>query len=79
MNGMVAEGPCAAKPERQEGERVPNKLILCFDGTDDTFKGNSSDSNVVKLYRKFDRNDDRQYHYYQRECLSAPELCGTSY
>lgn len=33
------------------------RLVLCFDGTAESFKGNSADSNVVKLYSKFDRID----------------------
>ncbi|KAL1799675.1 hypothetical protein ACET3X_000017 [Alternaria dauci] len=44
---------------------VPRKLILCFDGTGNKFEGNTSDTNIVKLYDKFDRKDPNQYHYYQ--------------
>ncbi|USP78020.1 hypothetical protein yc1106_05294 [Curvularia clavata] len=43
----------------------PRKLILCFDGTGNVFEGNTSDTNIVKLYDKFDRKDPMQYHYYQ--------------
>ena len=50
---------------------VPNKgngkLILCFDGTGNSFSANTSDTNIVKLYQKFDREAPDQYHYYQRE------------
>ncbi|RYO31801.1 hypothetical protein AA0113_g11800 [Alternaria arborescens] len=44
---------------------TPRKLVLCFDGTGNEFKGNTSDTNIVKLYDKFDRKDPMQYHYYQ--------------
>jgi uncharacterized protein (DUF2235 family) len=43
----------------------PKKLILCFDGTGNTFSGSNADTNVVKLLNKLDRNDPNQYHYYQ--------------
>ncbi|WXC54281.1 hypothetical protein SNK03_000285 [Fusarium graminearum] len=45
------------------GEHV--KLILCFDGTGNTFSGTNADTNVVKILRKLDRNNNKQYHYYQ--------------
>ncbi|KAL4730876.1 hypothetical protein ACLX1H_002918 [Fusarium chlamydosporum] len=41
------------------------KLILCFDGTGNTFSGTNADTNVVKILRKLDRNHPKQYHYYQ--------------
>lgn len=41
------------------------KLILCFDGTGNTFSGTNADTNVVKILRKLDRNNDKQFHYYQ--------------
>ncbi len=43
------------------------KLILCFDGTGNQYSADTSDTNVVKLYQKFDRQAPGQYHYYQRE------------
>ncbi|KAG8158242.1 hypothetical protein KVR01_012003 [Diaporthe batatas] len=48
-----------------EQMRVPKKLVLCFDGTGNTFTGSNSDTNVVKILSKLDRNDPTQYHYYQ--------------
>ncbi|OTB05820.1 hypothetical protein M426DRAFT_72663 [Hypoxylon sp. CI-4A] len=45
--------------------RVPKKLILCFDGTGNTFTGSNADTNVVKILKALDRNDPSQYHYYQ--------------
>ena len=53
-------------------DRVPSKLILCFDGTGNKYSGDPSDTNIVKLYQKFDREAPNQYHYYQRELLSKP-------
>ena len=44
---------------------TPKRLVLCFDGTGNRYKGDTSDSNIVKLYQKFDRSDPNQYHYYQ--------------
>ena len=49
-------------------DRIPSKLILCFDGTGNKYLEDPSDTNVVKLYQKFDREAPNQYHYYQREC-----------
>ncbi|KAF5008009.1 hypothetical protein FDECE_5693 [Fusarium decemcellulare] len=43
----------------------PKKLILCFDGTGNTFSGSNADTNVVKILSKLDRNHPGQYHYYQ--------------
>ncbi|RYP23434.1 hypothetical protein DL765_001139 [Monosporascus sp. GIB2] len=46
--------------------QVPvRKLVLCFDGTGNTFSGSSGDTNIVKLYDKLDRDDPHQFHYYQ--------------
>ncbi|KAI1981034.1 hypothetical protein LOZ53_001581 [Ophidiomyces ophidiicola] len=41
------------------------RLVLCFDGTGNRYKGNESDTNVVKIYEMLDRHDRKQYHYYQ--------------
>ncbi|KAM0541184.1 hypothetical protein ACHAPJ_013348 [Fusarium lateritium] len=41
------------------------KLILCFDGTGNTFSGTNADTNVVKILRTLDRNHPNQFHYYQ--------------
>ncbi|KAF2087528.1 hypothetical protein K490DRAFT_23539, partial [Saccharata proteae CBS 121410] len=41
------------------------KFILCFDGTGNKFSGTDADSNILKIYRMLDRNDQTQYHYYQ--------------
>ncbi|EUC32794.1 hypothetical protein COCCADRAFT_37312 [Bipolaris zeicola 26-R-13] len=49
----------------QSTGQEPRKLVLCFDGTGNVFNGNTSDTNIVKLFDKFDRRDPLQYHYYQ--------------
>lgn len=53
----------------QNGEETksPSKLVLCFDGTGNQYSGNTSDTNIVKLYQKFDRKTKNQFHYYQRK------------
>lgn len=48
-------------------EHEPRKLVLCFDGTGNTFSGSNADTNVVKILSKLDRNDPNQFHYYQSE------------
>ena len=48
-------------------KRPTNRLILCFDGTGISFRGDSADSNIVKLYSKFEQSASNQKHYYQRE------------
>lgn len=50
----------------------PRRLVLCFDGTGNRFKGNESDTNVVKIHEMLDRHDRHQFHYYQREY----SICG---
>ena len=52
-----------ADMEKEEQAR----LILCFDGTGNQYSGDTSDTNVVKLYQKFNRKTPNQYHYYQRK------------
>jgi hypothetical protein len=53
-------------------KRTPNRLILCFDGTGNSFMGNTSDTNIVKLYNAFDRDHPHQMHYYQRKFNGNP-------
>lgn len=48
----------------------PRQLVLCFDGTGNEFAGNTSDTNIVKLYDKLDRKHPNQYHYYQSEFIN---------
>ncbi|KAE8386622.1 hypothetical protein BDV23DRAFT_162935 [Aspergillus alliaceus] len=44
---------------------VPKQFVLCFDGTGNKFCGDSSDSNVLKIFRMLDRSKSHQFHYYQ--------------
>ena len=53
---------------------APSRLVVCFDGTGNSFQGDTSDTNIVKLYEKFNRSDPNQFHYYQRKSL-GPALC----
>ena len=63
--------------EMDSTKRIPNRLILCFDGTGNSFKGNTSDTNIVKLYNTFDREHPHQMHYYQRKFNeSRPKKAG---
>ena len=54
-------------PEQEIHAQPSNRLILCFDGTGNMFQGNPGDTNIVKLYDMFDRNNTSQMHYYQRK------------
>jgi uncharacterized protein (DUF2235 family) len=56
-----------AESPKGSSEMKFRKLVLCFDGTGNDFQGNTSDTNVVKIYDKLDRNVDNQFHYYQRK------------
>ena len=56
---------------REQSRHEVNKLVLCFDGTGNTFTGSSSDTNVVKLLNKLENNHPHQYHYYQ-SVFSSP-------
>lgn len=40
--------------------RRPRKIVLCFDGTGNKFRGDDSDSNILKIYRMLDRNNKDQ-------------------
>ncbi|KAH0543286.1 hypothetical protein FGG08_002349 [Glutinoglossum americanum] len=55
------EGGTQAKrgTTRSDGPRQ-KKLILCFDGTGNKFKGNSGDSNILKIFRMLDRTNGDQ-------------------
>ena len=57
--------------------KTQKKLILCFDGTGNQYRANTSDTNVVKLYQKFDRQALDQYHYYQREFVFVSPFADT--
>ena len=63
---MMAVQPNGVSHSEEGNARTPSKLILCFDGTGNKYQGKPSDTNIVKLYQKFDREAPHQYHYYQR-------------
>ena len=42
------------------------RLVLCLDGTGKAYKGDGSDTNIVKIFHMLDRKADDQFHYYQR-------------
>jgi Uncharacterized alpha/beta hydrolase domain (DUF2235) len=37
------------------------RLILCFDGTGNSFQGTNSDTNIVKLYKRLERHTPGQF------------------
>ncbi|CAG8949352.1 hypothetical protein HYFRA_00004978 [Hymenoscyphus fraxineus] len=47
------------------GRRPRKTIVLCFDGTGNSFNGDPSDSNILKIFRMLDRSDGAGYHYYQ--------------
>ncbi|KAL9107017.1 MAG: hypothetical protein Q9227_008053 [Pyrenula ochraceoflavens] len=64
MSSLATEGQTSA--QKTNGLRPGNKrLILCFDGTGNSFQGNPSDTNIVKLLDMFNRSAPDQMHYYQ--------------
>lgn len=72
MNGIQdSETNGAVKTPEEHG-----KLLCCFDGTGNQYSGDTSDTNVVKLFQKFDRNASRQFHYYQRKSCSIRSTLG---
>ncbi|KAI3342541.1 hypothetical protein F4824DRAFT_495492 [Ustulina deusta] len=57
--------PPSVMAQALEHHRAPRKLVLCFDGTGNKFRGDDSDSNILKIFRCLDREAGDQYHYYQ--------------
>jgi uncharacterized protein (DUF2235 family) len=49
---------------------IPTQLLekhsfaLCFDGTGNEFRGDSTDSNVLRIFRLLDRSSPLQYSWY---------------
>lgn len=62
----MAVANTASKVAKAAATGGKGRLVLCFDGTGNDFAGDTSDTNIVKLYKMFKRDDDRQWHYYQR-------------
>lgn len=44
--------------------RRRRKLILCFDGTGNKFKGNAGDTNILKIFRMLDRSGPEQCRFF---------------
>ncbi|KAF8540123.1 hypothetical protein BDD12DRAFT_777466 [Trichophaea hybrida] len=60
-----SSGAQRRKDKKKDKDKPPSKLVLCFDGTGNKFSGDSSDTNIVKLYQMLDRSAKGQFHYYQ--------------
>ncbi|KAM7216600.1 short chain dehydrogenase [Rhypophila decipiens] len=45
--------------------RPPRNLVLCFDGTGNLYKGDGTETNVLKIFGFLNRDAAHQYHYYQ--------------
>lgn len=71
---LHAQANGTAEPQQQKPR---SKLLVCFDGTGNQYSGNTSDTNVVKLYQKFDRDAPHQYHYYQRKSTRRSVTVGS--
>ncbi|RHZ58933.1 T6SS phospholipase effector Tle1-like catalytic domain-containing protein [Aspergillus thermomutatus] len=41
------------------------ELVLCFDGTGNTFRADGGESNILKIFRMLDRTKENRYCYYQ--------------
>lgn len=67
MNGFPDTIPEAETDGPETKVKVYGKPLCCFDGTGNEYSGDTSDTNIVKLYQKFDRNAPKQFHYYQRK------------
>ena len=39
-------------------DHPPRELVLCFDGTGNTFKADGTDSNILKIFRMLDRTKE---------------------
>ncbi|KAF2969327.1 hypothetical protein GQX73_g4247 [Xylaria multiplex] len=65
INIAPQAGPPSIMAQGFEHHRAPRKLVLCFDGTGNKFRGDDSDSNILKIFRCLDREAGDQYHYYQ--------------
>lgn len=42
------------------------ELVLCFDGTGNTYRADGSESNILKIFRMLDRTKENRFCYYQR-------------
>jgi len=61
--GFGAEDEAGAQvklPVARGGILRRKKLVLCFDGTGNKFKGDRGDSNILKIFRMLDRTNGDQ-------------------
>lgn len=54
------QAPSPLQPHGAEITRPRKKIILCFDGTGNKFKGNDGDTNILKIFRMLDRSGNEQ-------------------
>ncbi|KAL4891815.1 hypothetical protein BDV59DRAFT_203088 [Aspergillus ambiguus] len=47
------------------GCEPPRELVLCFDGTGNTFRADGGESNILKIFRMLDRTRENRFCYYQ--------------
>ena len=41
-------------------ENAENELVLCFDGTGNTFRSDGGESNILKIFRMLDRTKENR-------------------
>ncbi len=79
INGSNGQTNGMNSARQMEALLEPRKLVLCFDGTGNTFSGSNADTNVVKILNKLDRHAPHQFHYYQSESKPYNNLRLTTY
>ncbi|THC94120.1 hypothetical protein EYZ11_006409 [Aspergillus tanneri] len=52
-------------PDPCDCESPPTELVLCFDGTGNTFRADGAESNVLKIFSMLDRKKGNRFCYYQ--------------
>ncbi|OTB02794.1 hypothetical protein M426DRAFT_264241 [Hypoxylon sp. CI-4A] len=65
VTSRSCDSTISAMNATKESRHSPRKLVLCFDGTGNKFRGDDSDSNILKIFRCLDREAGNQFHYYQ--------------
>lgn len=64
-----SRAPSPSTPMKAASKKT-RKLILCFDGTGNKFRGDDSDSNILKIFRMLDRTANDQC---KRNCSESNE------
>ena len=44
----------------EDPNRGPRNLVLCFDGTGNKYKGDGTDTNILKIFHLLDKNAQNQ-------------------